>query len=196
MIKVVTSVFAILLVLVALGCSNAPTSSTTSKSDDRGSVDTPPQTNSKKQPPDGSKADNSLETKSDLLTPSMLEGSWKVETIEFRGESRMPQSGMPETVQITDGVFNAFTGEKPIPTFSEMRMEINDSINPVELELVRNMNQRIESLPCIVELAGQQLRIAMPMVPANKSPDDSLPRPKSFDTTTGPFMVLSATRMQ
>lgn len=130
------------------------------------------------------------------LAVDLLNGNWKVDTIEFRGQSQRPQPGMPETIEISDGVFNADSGGTPIKTFSQMRIEINVGAEHNELELVREKDGQVDSLPCIFKLSEEKLQIAMPMIPSNKTPGQVLPRPVSFDTNTAPFMVLTATRLR
>ncbi len=183
--------------LFSVGCTNAPPAASTTKPDVRESIgNSSPPSNSVADERSSSTAEQPSDTNGKLAAGSLLDGNWKVNSIEFRGQSRQPQPGMPETIEISDGIFNALSGGAPISTFSQMRMVINSAAEPDELELVRQKDEQLESLPCIFKLNGERLEIAMPMVPANKSADQLLPRPTSFDTNTGPFLVLSATRLR
>ena len=122
----------------------------------------------------------------------LLEGSWPVKTIELKGEIRASGPGMPENIEISGGVFTVTSEGKVLGTFSNMKMYARPSTSPLQLDLVRDRDGRLEYLPCILELVDHELRIAMPMVPAKRSPDKDLPRPGNFDTTTGQFLVLAA----
>lgn len=134
------------------------------------------------------------EPNADAASGSKLDGSWKVESIAVGREVRDPQSGMPEMLEIAGGVFNTTTGGEPIRTFSGLKMEIDFSADPKKLNLMRPAGDRVETLPCIFELKDGQLKIAMPLVPADKAPEDPLPRPTSFDTSEEPILVLTASR--
>jgi uncharacterized protein (TIGR03067 family) len=134
------------------------------------------------------------EPNADESSGSQLDGSWKVESIAVGRETRDPQSGMPDVLEIASGVFNAKTGGQPIGTFSGLKIAIDSSANPKKLNLMRRAGDQVETLPCIFELKDGQLKIAMPLVPADKAPEDPLPRPKSFDTNDEPILVLTAKR--
>ncbi len=125
-----------------------------------------------------------------------LEGSWKVVAIELQGRSQPIVPGMPDAIEVTDGVFTALSAEREIGPFAQLSMIINSASSPKELDLARksNVTDRLESLPCIYSLSGDSWKIAMPMLPAGKAPSDPLPRPESLDSSTGPFMVMIAER--
>lgn len=136
----------------------------------------------------------SADARATTLDESDLEGEWKVNSVEIQGESLAPQPGMPEVMQFTNGVFTAFSNGSPIETFSEMVVYVDFSPDPAILDLTRQYEGRIETLPCLLELNGPVMRISMPMIPASKRPEDPLPRPLSFDTEAGRLIVITATR--
>ena len=133
---------------------------------------------------------------SQTLSLENLAGNWVVVTIEAMGEPRPPQNGMPESIEIVGDVFSVYSGEKTLETFSNMKMILNLSKDPAELDLVRTNKGQAESLPCILRLVDGNLDIGMPLVPAKPEPGERLQRPTSFDTKSGPIMVLSAKRSE
>ena len=132
---------------------------------------------------------------SERLSNESLEGAWKVISILVNGQSYSSEAGMPETIVVSNGRFNAGSKGNNLPHFSNLEISISANANPVKLDLIRDKNSRQESLPCIIKLDKLKMTIAMPMIPASKSPNDPLPRPKSFDTTKEQIMVLTAVRV-
>lgn len=120
-----------------------------------------------------------------------LEGTWKIVSIEMAGKKVDPGKGAPEQAVIKDGKATFFTGGKEIPTFKDLKLELDPTKKPKSLDLVRGEK---ESLPCIYEVTADELKVAMPLVPKERKPGEALPRPESFDLKDKPFMVLTAKR--
>jgi uncharacterized protein (TIGR03067 family) len=97
----------------------------------------------------------------------------------------------PDKAVIKAGKATFFSQGKELPTFKDLKMEIDPKKKPKVLDLVRDEK---ESLPCIYELKEGEWKLAMPLVPKERKPGEQLPRPESFDTKDKPVMVLIAKR--
>lgn len=133
---------------------------------------------------------------SEDLTLEILRGTWMIETVEIQGNAMEPQPGMPESFQIEGDSFSGTVGKQPMEGFSEIKLVLNTSTTPASLDFVREKNGRGESLPGIVALEGETLKLAMPLVPAEMEPGEGLQRPASFDSKDGLFMVFTAKRLE
>ncbi len=120
-----------------------------------------------------------------------LEGTWKVTSFEVGGKKVDPGKGAPEKAVIKDGKATFFSGGKEIPTFRNLKLELDPKKKPKEINLVRGEKER---LPCIYEVTAEGLKLAMPLVPEKGKPGERLSRPESFDTKDKPFLVLTAKR--
>ena len=123
----------------------------------------------------------------------LLEGTWNVASIEAGGRKMEAAGGAPEKAVIKDGKVTFFSQGKEMSTFKNLKLQVDAKKKPKALDLVRNAN---ETLPCIYELTQDEWKIAMPLVPKDKKPDELLPRPESFDTSNQPVMVLTAKRVK
>ena len=119
-----------------------------------------------------------------------LEGTWKVTAIEAMGREAPVGGGTPEKLVIADGEATFFAEGKEMPTFRDLVLETNAQ-NPTWINLIRGPR---EVLPCIYQLRGDELKIAMPLVPVPRQPGQELMRPGSFDTRGKRAMVLTAKR--
>jgi len=120
-----------------------------------------------------------------------LEGTWEVVSIEAGGKKVDAGKGAPERVVIKDGKATFFAEGKEMPTFKDLKLELDAKKKPRAVDLVRGEK---ESLPCIYEVTAESLKLAMPLVPRDRKPGEALPRPESFDTKDKPVMVLTAKR--
>jgi hypothetical protein len=78
-----------------------------------------------------------------------------------------------------------------MPTFKNLQLDLGPRKVPRAVDLVRGDK---ESLPCIYELKDDELKLAMPLVPRDRKPEEPLARPASFDTKDKPVLVLIARR--
>lgn len=141
----------------------------------------------------GETTNQESEQTEEKITLESLEGTWNIESIEFRGEKAPPQGGAPEVIKISEGVMNTLAGGKPVGTFSNLEMAIKEA-DPMQLDLVRERGGEQRTLPCILKFEENQLVIALPMVPLDDRPDMETARPKSFDSNDGQFLVLRAVK--
>jgi uncharacterized protein (TIGR03067 family) len=118
-----------------------------------------------------------------------LEGTWEIVSIEAGGKKVDAGKGAPEKAVIKHGKATFFAAGKEMPTFKDLKLELDTKRKPKAVDLVRGEK---EVLPCIYELTADVLKLAMPLVPAEKKAGESLSRPKSFDSKGEPFLVLSA----
>jgi uncharacterized protein (TIGR03067 family) len=127
----------------------------------------------------------------------LLTGAWEVTSLEAFGQ-RVPvgQPGAPDKVVFKDGNATFFAQGKGMEKNIDLRVGLDASKNPKIMDFVRSTKVGKESLPCLYEVSAEQLRLAMPMVPADKRPEDPLARPESFDTKGKPVVVLTAKRMK
>ena len=99
------------------------------------------------------------DAKADL---AKLDGSWEIVAIEAGGMKMDARKGAPEKAVVREGKATFFTDGKEIPTFKDMRLDLDPKKTPRSVDLVRNEK---ESLPCIYEIKGDEWKIAMPLVP-------------------------------
>jgi uncharacterized protein (TIGR03067 family) len=136
--------------------------------------------------PAGAVADDAA--KADL---AKLEGTWDVVSIEAGGMKMPAGQGGPEKAVIKDGVATFFAQGKAMPTFKDLKLQLDPKKKPKAVDLVRGGK---EILPCIYEVTDDGLKLAMPLVPLNRKPQEPLPRPESFDSKGQEFIVLTAKR--
>jgi uncharacterized protein (TIGR03067 family) len=122
-----------------------------------------------------------------------LEGNWEVVSIEANGMKIPVQKGAPEKALIANGKATFYSDGKAMPTFKDLGLELDPKKSPKEVNLVRGKG---ETLPCIYELSDTELKIAMPLVPLDRKPEDKLERPNSFATKDKPVMVLTVKRVK
>jgi uncharacterized protein (TIGR03067 family) len=120
-----------------------------------------------------------------------LEGTWEVVSFEVGGKKVDPGKGAPEKAVIKDGKATFFAGGKEIPTFRNLKLELDPKKKPKEVNLVRGERER---LPCIYEVTEEELKLAMPLVPKERKPGEELSRPESFDSKDKPVVILTAKR--
>jgi uncharacterized protein (TIGR03067 family) len=119
-------------------------------------------------------------------TEDELEGRWLVQSIDAdEDDVELDDPWMPDAVEFHDGLFTLYANGETVETMSEMRIRIDESVAPAELDLMRDWQGRSETLPCIIEMDDGNLRIAIPLVLIDKLPTDPLSRPTSFDTSAG-----------
>lgn len=129
----------------------------------------------------------------DKITLKNFEGTWNVESIEFGGQKSPPQSGAPEVLKVSEGILNTLSDGNPLETFSKLKMTINEA-EPMQLDLIRGREGEQGTLPCIFKFDEERVIIAMPLVPAMDGPDMETARPDNFDSSNGPFLVLTAVK--
>jgi uncharacterized protein (TIGR03067 family) len=120
-----------------------------------------------------------------------LEGTWKIVSFEVEGRKVDPGKGAPEKAVIKSGKATLFAGGKEIPTFRDLKLELDPKKKPKAVDLVRGEK---ESLPCIYEVTAKELKLAMPLIPDKKKPTDKLSRPESFESKDKPIMIMTAKR--
>lgn len=128
------------------------------------------------------------DTKADLRA---LEGAWEIVGIEAGGRKLEGGKGAPEKAVVKDGKATFFSQGKEMSTFKDLKLMIDAKKQPKAVDLVRGDK---ESLPCIYEITADGFRLAMPLIPRERKPEEPLPRPESFDTKDKPVMVLTAKR--
>lgn len=139
------------------------------------------------------KTNQEAEQDDDKITLKDFDGTWQVETIEFAGQKSPPQAGAPEVLKISEGTLDTMTGDKPLETFSQLKMLIKEA-EPMQLDLIRGREGDQGTLPCIFKFEEDRVIIAMPMVPVKDGPDIETARPDNFDSATGRFLVLTAVK--
>lgn len=108
-----------------------------------------------------------------------LEGTWEIVSIEAGGKKLDAGKGAPDRLVVKDGVATFSAGGMEIPTFKDLKLQLDPTKKPMAADLVRGGK---ESLPCIYEVTDAGLKLAMPMVPRDRKPGETLPRPESFDS--------------
>ncbi len=126
------------------------------------------------------------------ISMANLEGRWKVLALENNGNSSEPLEGQPQRIEIKAGLFSSFSGDTEIESFSKMEMKIELSSMPAKLDLTREYKGTSYTIPCIVQLKGDELKICSPRLPIGDP--TSLVRPKTFDTKSEQVTLITATR--
>lgn len=128
----------------------------------------------------------------------LLAGKWSVASVEFGGESQKPSNGAPDAIEVKDGQAKFFSGGRLIPTMSNVKVTCDPKSKGEMGEMIKvNLARpskagRDELLPCLVMVKEGKLQFAMPMVMRKRDPSVPIDRPKSFDTKSGAFIVLTA----
>jgi uncharacterized protein (TIGR03067 family) len=120
-----------------------------------------------------------------------LEGTWEVVSIDAGGMKLEPSKAGIEKAVVKDGKVTFFVQGKEVPTFKDLKLQIDAKKKPKTLDLLRGEK---EALPCIYEVTGDEWKLAMPLVPKDRKPGEALPRPESFDSKDKPIMVVIAKR--
>lgn len=66
-----------------------------------------------------------------------LEGDWKIQSIDIGGQKQEAGGGAPDRVMIKDGKATFFAVGKEIPTFRDLRLDLNPAKQPKAMDLVR-----------------------------------------------------------
>ena len=129
------------------------------------------------------------DAKADL---AKLDGSWEIVAIEAGGMKMDARKGAPEKAVVREGKATFFTDGKEIPTFKDMRLDLDPKKTPRSVDLVRNEK---EKSPCIYEIKGGRMgKSPCPWVPKEGKTGEKLPRPESFDSKDKPVMVMTLKR--
>jgi len=122
-----------------------------------------------------------------------LEGTWEVVSAEVDGKKMEGAKSGLEKLTIKGGKMTAYaTGGKAVPAFKDVELVLDPGKKPSRMDMVRKGKKDV--LPCIYELTGDRLQIAMPLIPKERKPGEGLPRPTSFDTEGKAIIVLVARR--
>jgi len=114
-----------------------------------------------------------------------LEGTWKVVSVEVAGKAATPkQFGMDQLVVKGDKLTFRNDG-KDVMSFE---FTTDASKTPKTLDWIKPADK--SSLPTIYSLEGDDLKICAPLVPKERKPGETIPRPAGFDTKDKPLMLL------
>ena len=131
---------------------------------------------------------------------NLLDGKWRVDELAVQGNSQPPSNGAPDSIEIKNSNIKFFSGGKLIPTMSNVQITCNAESKVglgemIKVNLARpSENGREEVLPCLVKVDKDILQFALPMVNPNRDPTTPIDRPMSFDSTTGTFVVFTASK--
>lgn len=134
------------------------------------------------------------EADAESLSLARLIGVWGIEKVEIQGNVMERPPGLPKELRIEGDEKSAIMAADPKTDSVEMKLNLDASTTPASLDLIREVNGVESSLPCIVEVDGDQLKLAMPLVPVEMEPGERLQRPESFDSESGLIMVFTAIR--
>ncbi len=110
-----------------------------------------------------------------------LEGSWEMVSVTAGGKD-FPKDKAPN-LTIKDG---KMTGFGP-----EMKLTTDATKKPKWLEMTFARDGKEQTVHCIYELEGDELKFAMPLAPVKGSGQTfENKRPENFDSTDKPVMVI------
>ena len=128
-----------------------------------------------------------------LAALAPLEGTWQVTSIEVAGvkDPAGLSGGGAEWLVVKGARATFFARGEEMPTFKDLGLEAAPKAGPQALDLVRGGK---EVLPCLFEVEGDALKLAMPLVPVEPKPEERLSRPESFESKGKSVVVLVAKR--
>lgn len=116
-----------------------------------------------------------------------INGTWKIKSVELDGKKANEEMGFPDKAVIKDGEATFFKGEGMWhSTFGKIKLEFDPTKKPKTVEVLWEK----ENLPGIYELAGDEFKLALPVVPLKGKPS----RPESFSTLGKPVVTFIMTR--
>jgi uncharacterized protein (TIGR03067 family) len=121
-----------------------------------------------------------------------LEGRWRV-TSFIAGGMPITDKSAPSSLIVKDGKATFFAEEKEIPPFRNLTLRLGPAREAKAIDLIRDAKS---VLPCLYDSTGDDLRIAMPMIPEHPEPGYVIPRPASFDSKDKPVLVFIMKRIK
>lgn len=115
-----------------------------------------------------------------------LEGTWTATATEMSGKAFKPKETGMEQVRIKGGQMTFLAGGKEVAKFE---ISVDPSKKPKQMNWVKD--RRLQSLPCIYELKGDELKICFPLLPGKDTKVKvEIKRPEGMETKGKPAGLI------
>lgn len=116
-----------------------------------------------------------------------LEGRWTVTSLVAGGQP-ISDKYRPTKLIIKGGKATFFAEGKEMPNFRDLTLRPHTAKNSNAIDIFRDENS---FLPCLYDLADDNFKLAIPLIPENADPGFVLPRPESFESKDKPVIVFT-----